>query len=79
MSENLEGPPQICGARHPRGYANVGPCQIVGEHDARLFPHRGIASGVVEVGYDTVQRHPTYEHRRWWRLWHDEPCAEWPQ
>lgn len=78
MTVKENGPPRICGARHPRGFGNVGPCQIYGEHDAHLFPHRGIAQGLVEVGFDTAQKHPVYEHRRWWREWYDEPRAEWP-
>ena len=73
-----DGPPVICGARHPRGYTNVGPCQIYGEHDAHLFPHRAIAEGVVEIGFDTVNQRPIFGHRRWWRKWYDEPRAEWP-
>ena len=69
--------PQICGARHPQ-YENVGPCQIYGDHLPKLFPHRGIAEGVIEVGFDTVRRAPIFERRRWWRLWYDEPRIEWP-
>jgi len=41
-----------------------------------LFPHRGIAEGVVEVGFDTRSRRPIMERRRWWRIWFDEPRDE---
>jgi hypothetical protein len=70
-----EGPPQICGAMHPR-YTNVGPCQIyAGEHGhmPTLFPHRGIAEGVVEVGWSSKEQRPIMAHRRWWSVWFDEP------
>lgn len=76
MSDNDKFP-EYCGAKHP-SYKNVGPCQIVGEHDAHLFPHRGIAEGVVEVGFDTVSQRPIFQRQRWWRKWYDEPRAEWP-
>lgn len=81
MINSADGPPQNCGARHPR-YTNVGPCQIIVDpeigHDAHLFPHRGIAEGIVEVGYNTVTQRPILERRRWWRLWYDEPRVFWP-
>lgn len=75
--DNSDQFPEYCGAKHPR-YTNVGPCRIVGEHDAHMFPHRGIAEGVVEIGFDTVNHRPVLSSQRWWRYWFDEPKAEWP-
>jgi hypothetical protein len=73
--------PEKCGARHPK-YKNVGPCEIyVDEHGhwPTLIPHRGIADGVVEVGFDTKLQRPIFAHRRWWREWYDEPRADWTE
>ena len=76
-----EKPPAKCGARHPK-YENVGPCEIyVDEHGhaPTLFPHRGIAEGVVEAGFDRTRQRPVFERRRWWREWYDEPRADWTE
>lgn len=73
----MESPPKKCGARHLQ-YTNVGPCEITGDHDARLFPHRGIATGEKLVGV-TVDKQPIFQTVRWWRKWYEEPRAEWPR